>query len=666
MCGITGMITMNRMELRDRDVVDRLNAMLVHRGPDGAGYFDGDHLRLAMRRLSIIDLETGWQPLYNEDRTLALVCNGEVYNFVELRQMLEASGHCFATHSDCETILHLYEDFGENCVDHLRGMFAFALWDSTRRRVLIGRDRMGEKPLYLAEFPDRLVFASELKALIGAGVVPFELDPTSTDLYFHYGYVPEPRAAVRGVRKLPAAHTLAIDVDSWRIEQRCYWRMLDAPPIEADPASTIRAELDRISEIVIRSDVPVGVALSGGLDSSVIATLAAKKYPGTMQAISVGYPGRPWQDERADAKELADHLHLPFHEVELSDRQMIESLPQIMRERDDPIGDLSGSGYYFVLKRAHELGVPVMLSGHGGDEMFWGYTWVRQAVLASERKQRALLNGSNGLGDYLTFQRPPFSYTGGIRWLKSWGGLRTSLQQYRSDRHDPPDRLVFYDLEPPFREAQRHACALYTPEWRDQIDGSCVYSPFTSPHPWPPVDLMITRLICDTYMIENGLAQGDRLSMASSVELRLPLVDYRLVETVIGLRKVHRDINNAPKQWFRDAVRDVVPDFVMRRRKRGFSPPWRVWAKAVSEAFGDDLRRGYLVEHGILSSKSANEMSRRLMPTRLGLQSFLAERAVMLEQYCRQMSQLSNAAARVTPVPRTSALPLSGIAQVPG
>jgi hypothetical protein len=248
--------------------------------------------------------------------------------------------------------------------------------------------------------------------------------------------------------------------------------MLDAEPIEADPVTTIRQELDRVSEIVIRSDVPVGVALSGGLDSSIITTLAAKKYPGTMHAISIGYPGRPWQDERSDAKELADHLGLPFHEIELSDEQMIESLPRIMCERDDPIGDLSGSSYYFVLKKARELNVPVMLSGHGGDELFWGYGWVRRALEATERKQRSLHNGSTGLRDYLTFERPPLSYSGGVRWLSSWGGLRTGLQQYRRDRTDPADRMVFYDLEPWFREAEGLLDSVYHPRWRQQIDSA--------------------------------------------------------------------------------------------------------------------------------------------------------------------------------------------------
>ncbi|MGI0029890.1 MAG: asparagine synthase (glutamine-hydrolyzing), partial [Nitrososphaera sp.] len=284
------------------ELVARLNQLLQHRGPDGAGEFHNGHVVMAMRRLSIIDLNTGWQPLYNEDRSLVLVANGEVYNFIELRQQLENRGHRFNTRSDCETILHLYEEHGDRCVDHLRGMFAFALWDISQRRLLLARDRMGEKPLYLACTDGRIVFASELKALVRAGIIPFELDPHAVHLYYHYGYVPEPIAALRGVRKLLAAHILSIDIDSWLIDERCYWRMEDAPPIDDDPATVIHEELDQIGELIIRSDVPVGVAMSAGMDASTIAAVAAMKYSGTMHAFTVGYSGRPLQDERQEAK----------------------------------------------------------------------------------------------------------------------------------------------------------------------------------------------------------------------------------------------------------------------------------------------------------------------------------------------------------------------------
>src|SRR5437660_2500312 len=251
---------------------------------------------------------------------------------------------------------------------------------------------MGEKPLYLYQNNGQLLFASEMKGLLASGMVPFELDPNAANLYFHYQYVPEPSTPLKGVRKLDAAHLLTVDVDPWRVEDRCYWRMEDAEPLEGDPAQLIRQELETVSEIVIRSDVPVGVALSGGLDSSAIAALAARKYPGTMHAFSVGYKGRPESDERADARALADYLEMPFHDIELETGAMIDSFPEVVYWRDDPIADISGGGYYSAMTLARGHGVPVVLQGQGGDELFWGYNWVRNGARQSARK--AALRGA--------------------------------------------------------------------------------------------------------------------------------------------------------------------------------------------------------------------------------------------------------------------------------
>ena len=620
---------------------------MLHRGPDGYGEFPDwfepeagpGNIFLAMRRLSIIDLEGGWQPLYNEDRSLVLVANGEVYNFIELREQLEGQGHRFNTRSDCECILHMYEQQGDRCVDHLRGMFAFALWDMRRRRLLLARDRMGEKPLYLACSDGRIIFASELKALVQGGVIPFELDPHAVHLYYHYGYVPEPITAVRGVRKLPAAHILTIDVDNWQINEHRYWHMEDAPPIEGDPATVIRREIDRIGELIIRSDVPVGVALSSGIDSSAIATLAAKKYPGTIHTFTVGYPGCPIQDECQEAKELAEHLKIPFHEIELSTSDLVSLFPKVNYYRDDPIADISGVSYYAVMKAAREQGVPVMLMGQGGDELFWGYRWMRDALMANQRKFALRRGGTGGLTEYLNITWPPYSYTMGLLWLKSLGGLISGWRQYRSDLTSPADRIVFYDSEPGFQLAARNISDSYTPSFREQIADIDPTAAFTRNNPESPLDVTLIRLISETYLMENGIAQGDRLSMASSVELRLPLVDYRLVETVMGLHKAHNVSQPQHKKWLQDAVREIVPTFVFSRKKRGFSPPWRSWNKALSEAYGDQLIDGYLVQSGVLSGDAAREQRRRLSPLQWGGPDKLSDKSLVLESWGRGMSR---------------------------
>lgn len=637
MCGISGFVSQKEITPDEVDRIMAVRRSLHHRGPDGTGDYNDLHIVLAMNRLSIIDLTGGWQPLYNEDRSLVLIANGEIYNFIELRRQLEAQGHKFATKSDCETILHLYEEYGTSFVDHLRGMFAFALWDSKRQRLILARDRMGEKPLYLHEQNGQLLFASELKALLRSGLIPFELDPASIDLYFHYQYVPEPRTPIKGVRKLDAGHLLIVGVDPWRVEEKCYWRMEDAPPIEGDPARLIREELETISELIIRSDVPVGVALSGGLDSSAIAALAARKYPGTMHAFSVGYPGRPESDERAAAQELADRLQMPFHDVELETKAMVEDFPEMVYMRDDPVADISGYGYYCVMKLAREHGVPVVLQGHGGDELFWGYSWVRQAAYESQRKASLWRKGWGSLPEYLEINLPKeLSLHNLSSWIANLGGARSSWRHFKNHRDSPADQMVFMDLSPDFRFALNGVRQLYSKTFIEQINGEKPTDVFTFRQPWTDVDVTLTRLICDTYLRENGIAQGDRLSMASSIELRLPLVDYRLVETVIGLRKAQSDSAQPPKAWFKAALKGVLPEQVINRPKRGFAPPVFEWHEALFTAYGDSLRDGCLVQSGILTAESSRQLATGLFPH--GTVTPLSFKALVLEQWCRQMS----------------------------
>jgi asparagine synthase (glutamine-hydrolysing) len=637
MCGIAGLISHANLSAAQTDRVSQVNRRLAHRGPDGEGYYNEPQLMLAMRRLSIIDLKTGWQPLYNEDKSLVLVANGEIYNYVELRRELERDGHVFATGSDCETILHAYERFGAAFVDHLRGMYAFALWDRRARRMILGRDRMGEKPLYLVNLGESLFFASEMRALVQGGVVPFKLDPAALNSYLHYGYVPEPICMVCGVRKLPAAHMLTIDLDGWSLQERCYWRMEDAPPLQGNPAQLIRQELEQSSQLITRADVPVGVALSGGLDASAIAALAASARR-DVRAFTVGYAGTPWQDERSNARAFAEHLKIPFHAVELSTVDFIEQYPAVNLHRDDPIADLAGVAIAAVARLARRHSVPVLLFGHGGDELFWGYRWMRSALHATRRRQ-ALMSGLRGFRDYLRFSPPPLSVTLGLRWAMSGAGILTEWRQFQADRRAPSDRVVFYDSEPFFQTAHRllqHA--FYTKQFAAEIATQDLTRNFVPQHSDSSPESTLIRLICETYLMENGIAQGDRLSMAASVESRLPLVDHRLVETVIGLHKTFPLARDArPKQWFREALTGLLPDYVMNRRKTGFSPPWRDWGHALAVTYGDQLIDGYLVQNGIIRQETARRLRQELVP-RFSGPGVMAGLALGLENWCRQMS----------------------------
>lgn len=606
MCGIAGIIAREPLDQGWKRRVAGMSQAMQHRGPDGEGSYAGEKVLLAMRRLSIIDVAGGWQPLFNEDRSLALVANGEIYNFVELRQQLEARGHHFATGSDCETIVHLYEESGPDCVRQLRGMFAFALWDEKRRSLLLARDRMGEKPLYLCESEGSILFASEMKALLASGVPRRELDPEAIDLYLHYNYVPEPRTAYRDVVKLDAAHLMVIETEPWRVTRRAYWRMEDAPPLTGDPAELIRAELETVGRLTIRSDVPVGVALSGGLDSSAIAVLAARHYPGALEAFSVGYAGRPPSDERADAQAFAQRLGIPFHGIELEVGEMVRTFPELVAWRDDPVADIAGCGYLAVMKLARAHGIPVVLQGQGGDELFWGYGWVQLAAQDADRR-------ASGLGPLARIRR----------WLP--GGKRTHL----------------FDRLPEYRLAARTLRKSYGPRMLDQIAGFHPDRFFDAPQPSGAAAVGMTRIICDTYLRGNGVAQGERLSMAESVELRLPLLDYRFVETVIGLRKAQSDLYAPPKAWLKSALRDLVPQELLDRPKRGFAPPSREWLDALFAAYRDSIPDGMLVQEGVLSRAGAAAIVRHAAPPHRVSTTFF--QVLVLEHWVRRMNDLAKA-----------------------
>lgn len=609
---------------------------LFHRGPDGQGEYINEHVHLGMTRLSVIDLNTGWQPIYNEDKSLLLFANGEIYNYIELRDKLAALGHKFTTHGDCEAIIHLYEEYGFNFVHSLRGMFSFCLYDKSRQRILLVRDRVGEKPLYLYEEPGVVVFASELKALLKSGYPRFSLDPRAINHYFHYQFVPEPLTPVKGIRKLSAGQMMVIDISTWDVQSINYWSLENAPPLDGDPAALIADELDEISQLIVRSDVPVGVALSGGLDSSAIAALAVSKYPGTIVALSAGYKGSYRNDERADAKQVADYLHIPFHEIVIGEEDVVDSFPSLVFWQDDPIADIAGYGYFAIMRKAKELGIKVMLQGQGGDELFWGYPWARQAVRETFQKLEFIGKDMSFLRDYLKLESlPSWSRWDLYQWALSTGGIRSSYERYRRHKDNPNEQIVFYDVFSDFIDARREMASYYTDNFINELGNSRPEDLFTFQFPWDDPPILITRLLFQTYLVENGIAQGDRLSMASSVELRLPLLDYRLVETVIGLRKRTADYLLPSKYWLKEAIRHILPSWVLNRPKRGFAPPVREWHRMIFSEYGKKLKNGYLVDQKVLKPEKAELLAKGGFP--LNVRSPLSFKALVLELWCQNL-----------------------------
>jgi asparagine synthase (glutamine-hydrolysing) len=579
MCGITGLISFDPLTERERAIVSKMNEALVHRGPDSQGVVNDKHVALAMRRLSIIDVAGGQQPLCNETGTVSVVCNGEIYNYLELREELVKKGHRLSSKTDVEVIAHLYEDMGLEFLSALRGMFSIALWDAEKKRLVLARDRMGEKPLYWYKGPGgRLWFSSEMKSLL-QGIREYQppLSLLAVQLFLTYQYIPEPHTMFEGVRKLPAGHFLSVSVDQLDSQPQPYWHYLSVPEKGGDPVPLVREELDTACRIMGRSDVPVGVALSGGIDSAVVAALSARSYPGTLQAFSVGYRGRPSMDERGRAAEVADYLKIPFYDVELAEDDFVRSFPMLVWEMDDPIADIAGYGYYAVSALAREHGVPVLLSGLGGDELFWGYSWVRDAVRVNERRKK--------------FQIFP-------RWLQ-----RVLMPNIQVD-----DALTFYDLHRDLRIAEACSRKIMSASRTSELAPDLL-SQYSKPAQWDHIDLRLSHVLNQTWLISNCLALADRMSMAHSVEMRLPLLDIRLVELVVGLRKNGLKDWRQPHKWLLiEAVKDLVPTSVLSRPKQGFTPPVMEWYEAIRRHYGHLVLRGTLVQRGIFQRHMIENM----------------------------------------------------------
>ncbi len=642
MCGLCGAVTRNGDPERPRQLVRSMTARLQHRGPDGEGFLTDDQVALGFRRLAIIDPEGGDQPLFNEDKSLAALVNGEIYNEPELRPRLSGKGHRFRTGSDCEVVVHLYEEHGLDFLRYLRGMFAIALWDRGRRRLVLARDRMGEKPLYLVETDDGLYFCSELRAIVQSGVVKPALDSWSTHLYFHYQYVPEPRTPITGVSKLDAGEILVVDVRPWTLERRRYWSMTAIEPFAGRPSRGLREVIEDLGPKIVRSDVPIGVARSGGLDSAAVAAMA-HRWSASACAFSVGYAGRPQSDERELARETARHFGMEFFDVELTPRNVVETFRTMNIARDDPIADISGSGYLAVMQLARSHGVPVILAGHGGDELFWGYGWVRSAMRQNRRRDRLRQWRSEVFGEYLVQDRPAPPWVGPRgRVFHALKGVSRGCRELWRDLSNRSRRPYLFEMDPNFIDASNSVRRIYQPGFAKQV----TFCNEAHVMPWcegldPGVAL--TEQIAASYLRENGMSQCDRLSMAASVELRLPLVDYQVVESVVACRRSKPDDSLPPKERLIAALSDIVPREISGRRKRGFEPPVFEWHRALFEAYGDTLVDGFLVQTGVLQPEAAREYASGPSPP--GISTPMSFKALVLELWCRD---LENAASTMS------------------
>ena len=578
MCGIAGVVHADPRYPVEPDLIRRMTGVMAHRGPDADGFHLGPGVALGHRRLSIIDLSTGDQPIFNEDGTVAVVFNGEIYNFRELREDLRSRGHRFTTQSDTEVIVHAYEDGGPDCVARLRGMFAFALWDERRRRLLLARDRAGKKPLYYVADGDRLAFASELKALLQDPGLKRVIAPEALDDYFSFGAVPAPATIFQGVAQLPPAHYLVWENGTARLTE--YWDIPRAEPIARTEGEALE-ELDHVFSEAVRirlvSDVPLGAFLSGGVDSTAVVEAMARLSDRPVVTTSVGFTEREWS-ELPHARTVADALRTEHHEV-LVRPDAAEVLPRLVWHLDEPFADSSALPTYYVSRAARER-VTVALSGDGGDEIFAGYQR-RYGVNRFEGRLRRWLPAWLRAG----VLGPLGRVYPKADWLPQPLRARYVLQNLGTSF----ERAYFADLSLLRPDDKR---ALLSPEFRSQVSG---HDPFTAfARHFERVrglDPLSQLLYVDfkTWLAHDILVKVDRMSMATSLEVRAPLLDHKVIEFAATVSPDLKYRGGTSKYLLKRHLEGRVPRSVIYRRKQGFEIPLAAWLRGELREMAEDL-----------------------------------------------------------------------------
>ena len=573
MCGIAGKFNFAEGTPVARELIARMNVSQAHRGPDGSGEYFDRGVGLAHRRLSILDVAGGHQPMTNENNTIWIVFNGEIYNFPELRDRLEAKGHRFRSHCDTEAIVHLYEDLGENCVGELRGMFAFAIWDSRTETIFIARDRLGIKPLHYTVLDGKsLVFGSEIKAILQDEAVPRRVNLDALSEYISLLYVPDPATMFAGVQKLPPAHTLTCDRNGVRL--RRYWDVrydVNESLTEEQAAEQLFDLLKGTVKDHLLSDVPLGAFLSGGVDSSMIVGLMRQVITGKLVTSSIGFEEESY-NELPFARQMAQRFRSEHHEHVV--RPDIEHLfPLIVWSFDEPFADSSAIPTYYVSKTAREH-VTVALSGDGGDELFAGYQ--RHALEQFEHRLRRAMGPLRSVGATARVLPDTVTFKG-----------RNSLESLTRSPDDAYARKHFLYL---FTEdAKRHLMA--QPETHDYAEK---FRSLYRDAPAANDDWLNRALYVDlkTYLVDDILTKVDRMSMAVSLETRPPLLDHKVVEFVATLPSRFKLKGGQRKYILKKTASRFVPEEILSRKKQGFRLPIAEWLRKELRESTEDLLLG--------------------------------------------------------------------------
>jgi asparagine synthase (glutamine-hydrolysing) len=591
MCGIAGFFEPEERlaPAEQRRVLAQMCNVIEHRGPDHEGFFVEDGVALGMRRLSIIDLFTGHQPIANEDGSIWIVFNGEIYNYRELRDDLIRRGHTFKTNTDTETIVHLYEEEGEACVSRLRGMFAFAIYDRRKRKLFMARDRVGVKPLHYALAGNRLVFGSEIKSLLQHPEVPRAVNHEAISDFLSFSYVPDPQTAFRGIRKLPPGHTLTFK-DGFLVT-RCYW---DFNYPEQEPDQKVESEeyyIERLRELIaesvrmrLMSDVPLGAFLSGGIDSSTVVAMMARAMDRPVKTFSIGFTESS-HDELHYARIAARHFNTEHHEFIVTP-DVCRVVEEIVWHHDEPFADMSSVPTYIVSKMAREH-VTVVLSGDGGDELFAGY----ERYLVDRQRQK--------------FERVPGFFRRNLmlrasRWLPRHVYGKNYL---RNVSLEPGARYI--DSISCFDEDKKQQ--LLSNDFQRALSRHSATDKFTRLFAAPGSSERLDHLLyldSKTYLPGDIMTKVDRMSMAHSIEAREPLLDHKLIEFAQQIPALFKLHGSQTKSILKKAMRGIIPDEIIHRPKQGFGVPMQKWFKEdlremVIDTLNDSRtrQRGYFDQH---------------------------------------------------------------------
>lgn len=594
MCGITGIVDLKERRAIDPNLLARMNGSLQHRGPDGDGFHFEPGVGFGHRRLSIIDLEGGKQPLYNEDHSVVVTYNGEIYNFKEIEVELRARGHVFRTRCDTEVIVHAWEEWGERCLERFNGMFAFAIWDRNKDTVFLARDRLGVKPLYYTLLPNGwLMFASELKALMASPDVSRRIDATAVEDYFAFGYVPDPKTIYVDVHKLEPGYLIVAKRGSGTVTPRRYWDVplfgrVDPSARDDAPAAIASALKDAVERRLV-ADVPLGAFLSGGIDSSAVVAMMREIGVDHLLTCSIGF-NEPRYDESQYAKLVADQKHTD-HKVEVVESSDFGLLDLLASTYDEPFADSSAIPTYRVCQLARKH-VTVALSGDGGDENFIGYR--RYKLFQMEERIRAPLP--------LGFRRPVFGALGRLYPKLDW-----APRVFRA-------KTTFQSLARCASEGYRHGVTissdagrndLYSRAFKSVLQGygaDQVFARHLEGREFADALRMVQYLDFKTYLPGDILTKVDRASMAHSLEVRVPFLDYRFVEQIAALPSDLKLRGSEAKYGLKKALEPFLPHDVLYRKKMGFAVPLDMWfrgllADRLSDAItGERLRDSGMFE----------------------------------------------------------------------